>query len=357
MDNNLLYYPTDLVLSDIIKEEVDRLIETLDIQEKDTIEPTNNNSLLDTTIIEASTITKTNNNTQLENQQLITPSPTPSLSPTPIRSPKPMDFEIVINQLQVPTSQPTTSGNQTQQGNKISRNINPENILKGTRRLAYIIVLQQLDKLVGYHALFNTAIRAGGVTKPLHQDTLPPPPKSWKQMQKHPYAKEFKKVADKEFNALLNKGTFEYIDKSKVDKQEPLPLMWVFTYKFDQDGYLIKYKARLVARGDLQYTIEDTYAATLIAQIFRAIIAIIVAFDLETRQYNVVNAFANALLPNPIACECTKGYNKPRFILRILRALYRLKISPILWYKEFTITLENLGLYLVLGTNCLFMNN
>ena len=193
-----------------------------------------------------------------------------------------MDFEIVINQPQEPTSQPTTPRNQTQQGNEISRDINLENILKGTRRSAYTIVLQQLDKLIEYHALFNTTIRAGGVTKPLHQDILPPPPKSWKQMQKHLYAKEFKKAVDKEFDALLNKGTFEYIDKSKVDKQEPLPLMWVFTYKLDQDGYLIKYKARLVARGDLQYTIEDTYVATLIAQIFRAIIAIIVAFDLET---------------------------------------------------------------------------
>src|SRR5438045_9106281 len=104
MDNNLLYYLTDIVISDIIKEEVDRLIETLDIQEKETIEPTNNNSLLDTTITKASTIIKTNNNTQLENQQLIIPSLTPSLSPTSIRSPKPMDFEIVINQLQEPTS-------------------------------------------------------------------------------------------------------------------------------------------------------------------------------------------------------------------------------------------------------------
>src|SRR5436305_7634821 len=176
-------------------------------------------------------------------------------------------------------------------------------------------------------------------------------------MQKHLYTKEFKKAVDKEFNTLLNKGTFEYFDKSKVDKQEPLLLMWVFTYKFDQNGYLIKYKARLVVRGDLQYTIEDIYTATLTAQIFRAIIAIIAAFDLETRQYNAVNAFANASLPNPIAYECVKGYNKPGFILRILRALYRLKISPVLWYKEFTITLENLGLYLVLGTNCLFIND
>ena len=100
MDNNLLYYLTNLVLSDMLKEEIDRLIETLDIQEKDTIEPTNNNSLLDTLITKGSIITKTINNTQLVNQQLITPSLTPSLSPTTIGSPKPMDFEIVINQLQ-----------------------------------------------------------------------------------------------------------------------------------------------------------------------------------------------------------------------------------------------------------------
>ena len=93
--------------------------------------------------------------------------------------------------------------------------------------------MQQSDKLIGYYTLFNTTIRARDVTKPLHQDILLPLLKSWKQMQKHPYAIEFKKVVDKEFNALLNKGTFEYIDKSKVDKQEPLPLMWVFTYKFD----------------------------------------------------------------------------------------------------------------------------
>jgi hypothetical protein len=57
-----------------------------------------------------------------------------------------------------------------------------------------------------------------------------------------------------------------------------------------------------VVRGDLQYTVEDTYVATLIAQTFRTIMAIVAAFDLETRQYDAINAFANALLTTPIAC-------------------------------------------------------
>jgi hypothetical protein len=44
--------------------------------------------------------------------------------------------------------------------------------------------------------------------------------------------------------------------------------MWVFTYKFDKDRYLLKHKAQLVVRGDLQEQYGDTYAATLAARLF-----------------------------------------------------------------------------------------
>ena len=37
-------------------------------------------------------------------------------------------------------------------------------------------------------------------------------------------------------------------------------------------------------------------------------------------------------------------------------ALYGLKISPLLWYKELTGILAKFGLKLVSGTNCLFTN-
>jgi len=37
-------------------------------------------------------------------------------------------------------------------------------------------------------------------------------------------------------------------------------------------------------------------------------------------------------------------------------ALYRLKILPLLWYKELTSTLAKFGLKPILGTNCLFTN-
>ena len=100
-------------------------------------------------------------------------------------------------------------------------------------------------------------------------------------MLKHQYLNEFKKAADKEFYALFKKETFKYTDKSQIDILLLL-LIWVFIYKFDQDRYLLKHKARLVVQGDLQYIDKDTYIATLAAQVFCTIIAIVVAFDFET---------------------------------------------------------------------------
>ena len=61
-----------------------------------------------------------------------------------------------------------------------------------------------------------------------------------------------------------------------------IPLTWVFTYKLDTNGYLVKFKARICVRGDLQPRNDrDTYAATLAARIFRALMAMTAAYDLE----------------------------------------------------------------------------
>ena len=106
--------------------------------------------------------------------------------------------------------------------------------------------------------------------------------------------------------------------------------MWVFTNKFDENSYLLKEKARIVTRGDLHIIDDDTYAATLATQTFWAVMALVAAFDLETRQYDAVNAFANAQLPEPVYYECLEGYGQPGKIWRVIKALYGLRTSPLL---------------------------
>jgi hypothetical protein len=67
-----------------------------------------------------------------------------------------------------------------------------------------------------------------------------------------------------------------------------------------------------------------------------------------TRQYDAINAFANEDLPTPILCPCAEGW--------VTKAIYGLKTSPVPWYRNFTHTLEKLGLKPVPDACCLYFN-
>ena len=135
---------------------------------------------------------------------------------------------------------------------------------------------------------------------------------------------------EKEYNDLKRRGTFKSVPKAEAGNKQILSLKWVFKYKLDSDGYLQKLKARLCIRGDLQITKEETYTATLAARIFRALIAIAAAFDLEIRQYDAVNAFTNTKLSKPVYYYCPEGFGQEGHALELLMALYGLKILPLL---------------------------
>ena len=117
---------------------------------------------------------------------------------------------------------------------------------------------------------------------------------------------EFQYAVRAEIEGLEKRGTYKYVENNA--ETQPIPLIWVFKYKFDSDGFLIKFKARLCVRGDLQHTEEDTYAATLTARTFRALMAVSAAFDLEIRQYDAVNAFINSDLRETVHCIAPKGF-------------------------------------------------
>ena len=67
-------------------------------------------------------------------------------------------------------------------------------------------------------------------------------------MLKHLYSAKYKRAMLKEFTSLMDRGTFEY--KEYTNKKLVL-LIWVYTNKFDKDKFLISFKAKLIARGDL----------------------------------------------------------------------------------------------------------
>jgi hypothetical protein len=91
--------------------------------------------------------------------------------------------------------------------------------------------------------------------------------------------------------------------------------MWVFTYKFDKDGYYIKAKARLVVHGDQQpRSEEENQAITASAQVLQIIIVLMAMYDLDLKQQDAINAFLNAILYKPVYTRMLPGHGIPRKI-------------------------------------------
>jgi hypothetical protein len=209
-----------------------------------------------------------------------TPEPTTQLEREPEREPEPESEPDTVEMprgwepIPAEAEAPDRRSNNAPRREEISSQLSESNVLTGKRQ-------RQRKTLGTYFVAFAAALQPLEPQKSrLHRDQLPPPPKRWRDLEKHPFRQEFKEAAAEEFKSCQKKGCFETTSTTVVGSQI-LPLMWVFTYKFDEDGLLYKYKARLVVRGDLQEDWGDTYAATLAARVFRFLMALAAAFGLK----------------------------------------------------------------------------
>jgi len=180
----------------------------------------------------------------------------------------------------------------------------------------------------------------------LHRRNLPPEPTRHDQLQDHPMGQLFEQAEEDHLKSHHEMKSWIEVQRSSIPKkQQILDCMWVYLYKFDKHGRFLKCKARLVVRGDQQaaHLRESTYAATLAGRSFRALIAIAARFDLELIQYDAVNAFVNAKLDEEVYMKMPPGYRRTGTILKLDRALYGLRKSPLLWQRELTSTLKKIG--------------
>ena len=166
-------------------------------------------------------------------------------------------------------------------------------------------------------------------------------------MLKHALAEKWLEAEKVHSESHRQMGSWAEIEKTdpRVRKKQILGCMWVYTYKFDKHGKFRKCKARLVVRGDKQIKsgYEDTYASTLAGRSFRSLIAIAARFDLELIQYDAVNAFVHARLDHDVFMQLPAGYPKDGVIAKLERALYSLRESPLLWQRDFSSSLEEIG--------------
>ena len=164
---------------------------------------------------------------------------------------------------------------------------------------------------------------------------------------------------DQEINALLNNSTWTLVSQLPAGRKA-IPCKWVYKIKYDENGKPVRYKARLVVKGFMQkYGIDynETYAPVMKYDSLRLLLAIATSLDLEIKQFDVDNAFLNALLNEDIYMQQPEGYVNLKFsnaVLKLLKSLYGLKQAPYEWNDDVNETLLSLGFKRCASDSCVY---
>ena len=95
----------------------------------------------------------------------------------------------------------------------------------------------------------------------------------------------WRRVMLEEMKAIKDNGTWELVDPTVGYR--PIGLNWVYKVKWDEHGAIVKYKARLVARGFVQregIDFEEVFALMTQMESVRLLLAMAVAKDWHVHQ-------------------------------------------------------------------------
>ncbi|GJS39334.1 ribonuclease H-like domain-containing protein [Tanacetum coccineum] len=142
-----------------------------------------------------------------------------------------------------------------------------------------------------------------------------------------------------EYNALITNGTWDLVPRPA--NVNVVRSMWLFKHKFNADGSLSRYKARLVANGRSQQQgidCDETFSPVVKPATIRTVLSLAVSRDWPIHQLDVKNAFLHGHLSETVYMHQPPGFvdpNKPNYVCHLQRSLYGLKQAPRAWFQRF----------------------
>jgi hypothetical protein len=141
---------------------------------------------------------------------------------------------------------------------------------------------------------------------------------------------------DAELKALKDNNTWNLVPL--LHEHHAVPCGWVFKTKYNPDGSIEKYKARLFFKSYRQeFGIDyfETYAPVTRITSMRVIISLIAHHGLDFHQIDVDSAFLNGFIDAEIYMSQASGYedvDTPNYVCRLIKSLYGLKQASRIWY-------------------------
>ena len=184
------------------------------------------------------------------------------------------------------------------------------------------------------------------------------PPKNYFEISKRHDHELWTAAYLKEENKLREKGRMSLVPTPK--HVEPIKLLELFNYKFDNLSNEKIAKCRFVARGDLiEKKQEDIYAPVAATPVIRLFIAVAAMKNYALHQADVVNAFLNGSLKQPVYLQLPKRLRQkhPNCCWKTTSSIYGLPESPKRWHNEMDTFLKNQGFKPCPVQTCLYVYN
>jgi hypothetical protein len=187
--------------------------------------------------------------------------------------------------------------------------------------------------------------------------TLTDDPMTLAEVKERPDWPSWKAAMDVELKALQELGTFT--PTQLPPGRKAIPCKWVFKVKRNEKGELIKYRARLVAKGFRQIAgkdFDEVFAPVSKHATFRMLLSIVASEDLELHHIDIKTAFMNGEIHEELYMQPPPGWSDSTLVWRLHKGVNGLKQAARAWNEKLTKTVNNLGFHSSKGDPSLFIS-
>jgi hypothetical protein len=195
-----------------------------------------------------------------------------------------------------------------------------------------------------------------------------PIPATAKAAMKSPFASYWRAAMDAEHASIVQHNVFEL-----VPVPSPVPNIvtsrWVFAVK-EKDGFVVRFKARLVARGFTQQQgvdFEETYSPVMKYKTLRILLTLVVQYGWRLEIMDVQTAYLHADLTDTVYMQQPDGLEqldtqrengrdvRQRLVWLLRKALYGLKQAGREWNILLDKFVRSLGFTRCISDTCLYV--